>query len=316
MSALIDVILPVFLVLGFGYVVSWRGLFSDAAVDGLMRFAQNFAVPVLLARSIAKLDLGASYDAGLMISFYAGALTSFAIGITAARVFFRRTGPDAVAIGFCCLFSNSLLLGIPITERAYGPEALAGNFAIISIHSPMLYTIGIVAMEAVRSAGTGAGLSRVGFNALMGVLRTPLVIGILCGFAIQLLRRTTGQDLPEPAWAAMNMMANAALPAALFGLGGVLFRYRPEGDGRAIVMVSGLSLIVHPGIAYLLGHWVFALDTAALRSAVMTAAMAPGVNAYLFANMYGAARRVAASSVLVATAASILTIWAWLAILP
>jgi predicted permease len=316
MSGLIDVILPVFLVIGFGYVVAWRGLFSDAAVDGLMRFAQNFAVPVLLARSIAKLDLGASYDAGLMISFYAGALISFAIGITAARFLLGRTGPEAVAIGFCCLFSNSLLLGVPITERAYGHDALAGNFAIISIHSPLLYTIGIVAMEAVRSHGTGAGLSRVGLNALIGVLRTPLVIGILCGFAIQALRAVTGHDLPEPVWAAMNMMAGAALPAALFGLGGVLFRYRPEGDSRAIAMVTTLSLIVHPGVAWFLGHWVFDLSTPALRSAVMTASMAPGVNAYLFANMYGAGRRVAASSVLIATAGSILTIWMWLAILP
>jgi predicted permease len=276
MSGLIDVILPVFLVIGFGYVVAWRGLFSDAAVDGLMRFAQNFAVPVLLARSIAKLDLGASYDAGLMISFYAGALISFAIGITAARFVLGRTGPEAVAIGFCCLFSNSLLLGVPITERAYGHDALAGNFAIISI----------------------------------------LVIGILCGFAIQALRAVTGHDLPEPVWAAMNMMAGAALPAALFGLGGVLFRYRPEGDSRAIAMVTTLSLIVHPGVAWFLGHWVFDLSTPALRSAVMTASMAPGVNAYLFANMYGAGRRVAASSVLIATAGSILTIWMWLAILP
>ena len=32
---------------------------------------------------------------------------------------------------------------------------------------------------------------------------------------------------------------------------------------------------------------------AALRSAVLTAAMAPGVNAYMFANLYGVGRRVA-----------------------
>lgn len=316
MTALIDVILPVFLVLGFGYVVTWRGMMPEAAVDGVMRFAQNFAVPVLLARSIGRLDLGASYDPGLMISFYTGALISFAIGITAARRVFRRTGPDAVAIGFACLFSNSLLLGVPITERAYGADALAGNFAIISIHSPLLYTIGIVAMEGVRSHGSGAGLGRVGLNALIGVLRTPLVIGIMAGFAIQVFQVTTGQDLPAPVWSAMDMMAASALPAALFGLGGILFRYRPEGDMKAIAMVSGLSLLVHPAIAYGLGRWVFDLDAGLLRSAVITASMAPGVNAYLFANMYGAAKRVAASSVLLATAGSILTIWMWIAILP
>ena len=44
--------------------------------------------------------------------------------------------------------------------------------------------------------------------------------------------------------------------------------------------------------------------------------MAPGVNAYLFADMYGVAMRVAASTVLIATALSIFTIWGWLQILP
>ena len=53
-----------------------------------------------------------------------------------------------------------------------------------------------------------------------------------------------------------------------------------------------------------------------MRSAVVTASMAPGVNAYLFANLYGAAVRSAASGVLIATALSILTIWGWLAALP
>jgi hypothetical protein len=44
--------------------------------------------------------------------------------------------------------------------------------------------------------------------------------------------------------------------------------------------------------------------------------MAPGVNTYIFANIYGTARRVAASGVLVGTAVSILTIWLWLLVLP
>ena len=48
MAALIDVILPVFLVVGFGYLAAWRRLFSEAEVDGLMHFAQGFAIPCLL----------------------------------------------------------------------------------------------------------------------------------------------------------------------------------------------------------------------------------------------------------------------------
>jgi malonate transporter len=44
--------------------------------------------------------------------------------------------------------------------------------------------------------------------------------------------------------------------------------------------------------------------------------MAPGVNVYIFASMYGRAQRVAASSVLMATALSVITAWFWLTVLP
>ena len=36
MGALLEIVLPVFLVLGFGYVAVWRGLFSENGVEGLM----------------------------------------------------------------------------------------------------------------------------------------------------------------------------------------------------------------------------------------------------------------------------------------
>ena len=110
------------------------------------------------------------------------------------------------------------------------------------------------------------------------------------------------------------LMVRAALPTALFGLGGVLYRYRPEGDLRIIAMVCGISLILHPVIVYTLGN-LTGLAKPAFRSMVLTSAMAPGINAYLFADMYGKARRVAASSVLLATASSVLTAWVWLAII-
>jgi predicted permease len=54
MSALLDVILPVFLVIGFGYAAVRRGLPVRTRGRRLMRFAQNFAVPCLLFRSIAQ----------------------------------------------------------------------------------------------------------------------------------------------------------------------------------------------------------------------------------------------------------------------
>ena len=312
MTALLDVILPVFLIIGFGYLAAYAKLFDDGAVDGVMRFAQNFAAPCLLFKSVAQLDLLQAYHPALLASFYAGAFAGFGLGYLGARVLFARTAAEGVAIGFACMFSNSLLLGIPITERAYGTEALSGNYAIISIHAPLLYGFGITVMELVRSKGAGLSSGRLIAQVLRAVFSQPLVIGIVAGFAVNL----SGFGLPQVAWSAVDMMARTAIPAALFGLGGVLLRYRPEGDMKCIGMVCVCSLIVHPGVAYLLGRYAFGLSVPDLRSAVITGAMAPGVNAFLFANMYGVAKRVAASAVLIGTVATIVTAWIWLSILP
>ena len=138
-----------------------------------------------------------------------------------------------------------------------------------------------------------------------------VVIGIMIGVAFNLGNVT----LPAPVMQALDMITRTALPAALFALGGVLFRYRPEGDLRTILYVCAISLALHPAITFALGHG-FGLSTDSLRSAVMTGAMAPGVNAYVFANMYGRAKRVAASSVLLATGLCLFTSWVWLHLLP
>jgi len=308
-QTLLDVILPVFLVIGFGYVAVWRGLFPISGIDGVMKFTQNFAIPCLLFQAIANLDLSASFDPRLMVSFYAGAAVCFALGIFGARLFFRRDWEDCVAIGFCCLFSNSLLLGLPIMERAYGPDAMAGNFAIVSFHAPFCYGLGITVMEFVRNRGqSGMTLIR---NVSRAMFRNALVIGILLGFAVNL----SGLAIPGVVDDALSLIVRAALPAALFALGGVLLQYKPEGDLKTIAMVCMITLMIHPAIVWALGA-TLSLPTDLFRSGVLTAAMAPGFNAYIFANMYGRARRVAASSVLLATGSSVITVWMWLALLP
>ena len=309
MQALFDIIAPVFLVAGFGYVAVWRGWFSEAGVDGLMRFTQQFAIPGLLFTAIAKLDLGQSFDWRLLLSFYTGAVSGFALGLLGARVIFNRPWEDAVAIGFCCLFSNTVLLGLPLTERAWGPEALSANFAIIALHSLICYGIGITAMEITRAKGK-PGSALVG-AVLKAMFSNALIIGIGLGFLVNL----TGLPLPGVLKDGLDLLSRAALPAALFGLGGVLVRYRIAGDMRLIAFICALSLVIHPLITSGLVAG-FGLPVSAVRSAVLTAAMAPGINGYIFASMYGRAERVAASSVLIGTVVSMFSVWIWLGVLP
>lgn len=308
MQTLLDVILPVFLVIGFGYIAVWKFAFPISGIDGMMKFTQSFAIPCLLFQAISKIDLQNSFHPGLLVSFYAGAAICFFVGMVGSRLILKRDWEDCVAIGFCCLFSNSVLLGLPITERAYGAAALTGNFAIVALHSPFCYGLGITVMEITRNRGQSPVIMARAIGRAM--FRNALVIAIACGFALNL----SGFSLPTVADDALSLVVRAALPVALFSLGGVLIQYKPEGDKLAILIVCMIGLILHPALV-----WTFGTSLSVPRdffqSGVLTAAMAPGVNAYIFANMYGRARRVAASSVLIATGSSVITVWLWLTVL-
>ena len=309
MQALFDVIGPVFLVIGAGYLAAWRSIVNEHGFDALMRFAQSVAIPCMLFSALRMLDLGIIFDPWLLAAFYTGSTTGFTIGLLGARFLFQRPWEDSIAIGFCCLFANSVMIGLALTERAYGTTALGPNYAIVALHSPFCYGIGITAMEISRARG-GPARDVMG-KVLKAMFRNALIVAIGLGFAFNLL------DIAVPVMMtdAVDMLARSALPVALFGMGGILFRYKPEGDLRTIAFICVISLVLHPTITYSLGS-VFALETSPLRSAVVTAAMAPGINGYVFANMYGVARRVVASAILAATAASVITAWVWLSLLP
>lgn len=313
MGDVLAVTLPVFLLIGAGYLAVWRGIFSDAHTDGLMAFTQKFAIPCLLFSAMANLDLSAGFDWRLLASYYTGSIVSFIAGITGAMVFFKRPAEDAIAIGFSAMFANTVLLALPIAERAYGVESLTPNYAIIAIHAGFCYLIGVTAMEIVlaRHAPERPKALATATLVIRAMFRNALMIGVGLGLIVNV----TGFPMPAPLTEAIRLMVSAALPAALFGLGGILVKYKPEGDMRTILMVVVISLIVHPTVTLGLGT-ALGLRIDQLRAAVLTAAMAPGVNSYLFAAVYGRAMRVSASSVLLSTAASVLTVSVWLLILP
>ncbi len=309
MTILFEVTAPVFLLIGAGYFLVWAGFFTDSHIQGIMGYAQGFAVPCLLFSAIFDMNLAHGLQPAYIASFYVGSIACFLCGLLGCRYLFKRDWEDAIVVGFTALFGNTVLLGLSIISRAYGGSALEATFALVSLHAPFCYFIGITAMEAARADRAGA--LPTARKVSRAIFRNALMAGIFLGFIFNIF----GIPLPEIVGDALEMIAASALPAALFGLGGVIVRYRPEGDIRLILFVCALSLGLHPVIAWLFSGPVFGLETDLVRSAVITSAMAPGVNAYIFSSMYGRARRVVASSVLFATVLSILTASGWLLIL-
>lgn len=309
MLSVLLTILPVFLILGAGYLAGRVRYVQDNVSDALNNYALKIGVPVLLFMAMVRLDFAKAFHLNMLISFYAGAFTCFAIAIWLSRLVWKRRPGESVSVGFSAVFSNTLLMGYPISLLAFGEVILAPVFGIIALHASLLYAVGMTTMEFVRRDGRGAMATlKNAFRAIMG---NSLMIGILLG----LLVNVSGIELFEPLEQALDMIRASAIPVSLVGIGIALNRYSISSDFAETLMVCGLALFVHPAVTLLLAHYTFGLDILFVQAAVTLAAMPSGMNIYIFATLYDRAVNLSASVLIIGNILAIFTVPAWLVLL-
>jgi malonate transporter and related proteins len=306
MLSTFNVIVPVFAIIGLGYLAVRFRLYPAEGVKGLVAFVNNFATPCLLCQAMLTSDFSSTFNPSIIVPFYIGSLTSLLIGALIARRWFKARPGESVSVGFSAMFTNTVLIGIPVVQRAYGAEALPTVFSIIAFHAPMLITIGMLVMELVRR--DGAPLHRSLAVASVRIVQNPLLWGV----AVGLVGNRLGVKLPEPGMAFLTMMSAAVLPAALFGLGGALNEYRLSESWTEASVMSVFKLVIHPAIAYVIMVPILHVPIEIARYGVLLAAMPTGINAYVFATYYDRAVNVATNVVLISSVASVLTITGWL----
>lgn len=309
MLSVLNVIAPVFILIGLGFLAVRVKLYPQAGVGGLIAYVNNFATPCLLFRAMIDVDFGTAFNPAIIGPFYVGALSVLLLGAIGAARIFRRTPGESVAVGFSAMFTNTVLVGIPVMQRAYGEEAMPIVYSIIGLHAPVLMTLGMFVMELARR--DGGKVSSALFQGLRKAIANPILIGIALG----LLANVAGLELSGVADDVTLLLAGTVMPVALFGLGGALNEYRLGETWTQALMTTGMQLIVHPAIAWLLMVPILGVDPQIARYGVLLAAMPAGINTYIFATYYNRAVDVAANTILLSTILSLFTITGWLLVL-
>jgi len=300
LSAFVDIVLPVFALIGVGYAAALFGLFDETATRALSRFVFQFALPVMLFSSLASQGPPAAFEVSYLLAYFLGA------GISAgtAALLARGSGPHSrvpVVAGFSAAYGNVILLGIPLVLTALGPDATLPLFALVSVHGPILMTLVTILLERGQGdLGPGARL----WATAKGLVTNPILVGLLLGLAVG----SSGWTLPEPVAASTALLGQAALPAALFAMGASLAGYSIRGALGLALAVVGLKTVLQPLVVWLLVDHVFAIARPWSDTAILLAAMPTGVNAYLFATRYRTGEAEAATAILLSTAASLVTV--------
>ena len=295
MGSLIEVVLPVFALIGLGRFAAWRRLLPERAGDALTAFIFLFALPPLLFRSVASSG-GISFAPAL--PFMVIALGLFALGTVLCRRVLGEDLATAGVFGLNCAFGNTLMMGVPVIEAAFGRAGVAELLAIIAFHSAVLFPVATATVEA----GLNARISprRLARATAISLARNPIIVGIVLGFAWTL----AGLPIPAPLARLLDLLAGSATPVALFCLGLGLPATPSRADLAPVALSTLLKNLLMPALMFLVTRAV-GLPPLAVAVATVTAAMPTGANAFMVASRYATAVERSAAAVLISTAVSL-----------
>ncbi|MDA7948532.1 MAG: AEC family transporter [Hyphomicrobiaceae bacterium] len=298
------IVAPVFGLIMLGFLLSKLSIMSEQAGSGLAEFVFVAAVPALLFRMMVTADMpeGAS-PLAMWGSFYFAAAILWATATLATRFVLRRSARDGAAIAMGSTFGNIVMLGIPLAFDRFGPEAATPIAIIISLSSPLFWSMATVQIELVTEREDVSWV-RQAQELFMSLVKNPLIISLVAGLAW----RATGLGLHPIPDKMISLLGQAAIPAALVALGLGLTAFRIQGQLPTVAVICTLSLAVFPALVWIMAFYVFTLPPVWAGVAVLFAACPPGANAFLFASRYEAAKGSISAAVALGTALSIVSV--------
>lgn len=290
---------PLFLLVFVGYGLIRLAGWPKAVGDALSRFVFAAALPAMLFRLMSDFSRLPPVDARLLIAFFGSCLAVFVIGRLVA---WRLFGLDGVAQSVFALggvFSNNVMIGLPIARLAFGEEAVPSVALVLVFNALTLWTLVTVSVEWARH---GRFSARGFAKTVRGVLRNPLIVAILSGTVFGFV----GVRLPAFVDSTLAMVSDTAAPLALMALGMGLAHYRVrEGIGMAAA-ISAIKLLLQPLLVWLIAL-ALGLPPLETRVVVLLASTAVGVNVYLMANQFRVVEGPVAGSLVLSTLLSAVT---------
>ncbi len=308
MNAVLTAVLPIFALIGLGYLVSRRGILGPAATESLNNFVVWLALPALLFQATAQITADELSHPGFLAAFAGGSFLTFGISFLLDRRRSAHRLADRSIEGLDAAYANTGFMGIPLCLSAFGPSGLPPAILATIITACVLFAGAIVLIETDLQADARwrATLGKVAWS----LARNPLLVAPVAGFVFA----ATGLGLPAPVLRFTTLLGAAATPCALVTIG-LFLAQNPAGGqrGGTVARLVGLKLLLQPGVTAVLAYWVFAMPPLWAEAAVLLGALPTGTGPFMLAKLHEREAAVTSQAILISTVVSVVTISALVA---
>lgn len=295
--------LPFFGIIGLGYVSGRTRFFGPEATAHLTRFVFYFALPAMLFRFAATLDIQDVINWRFIAAYLSASVAVYLLA-TAIAILRDRGMAEAAVEAQCAVIGNVGFLGIPMLALLIGPAAVAPVIVVLAVDLIVFGSLIVILITAAKG-GLGTGVLRTVF---FGLVSNPMIVAITAG----LLWSASSLSLPGPAAEFLITLGAAATPGALFAIGASLAEKSAERLSVA-VWLSFAKLVLHPAAVAITALVIFRLAPFPAGVMIAAAALPVAGNIYILAQHYGVAPQRVSASILISTAASVITVSAAIA---
>lgn len=301
MQALIDISIPVFAIILAGWLAGRFRLLGQDSTAALNGFVFFIALPAMFLSSTSQAPVEAVLDWPLLTVVGGGyLLTAIPIAVIARLFFSKRIGEVGLHTA-SSVFANTGYMGIPLTLAAFGQSATNAMIATVMANIFIVLGLATAVMEVDRTGSRGP---RIVYDALRGLVRSPL----LCALALGMVLSALGIAIPGPGLKFLDLLAGAAGPCALFAMGLFLVGQSVRRGAGEVGWVTFVKLILHPLATWGMAHYVIPLDPLNEAVAVVMASLPTGGLIFVLAQRYGIYVQRASAVILVSTILSVATV--------
>lgn len=291
--------LPFFMLIALGYGSGRTGFFSPEATAYLTKFVFYFALSAMLFRFSANLSLAAILDWQFVLAYLSA---SAVIYVFATVVALRRKVPltEAAVEAQCAVIGNVGFLGIPMLVLLLGEGAVGPVMMVLAVD---LIVFGSLIVILITGSRDGRMSPKVLWTVTVGLIKNPMIVSISLGLLVSSLNLT----IPLPVNDFLTLLGAAATPGALFAIGASLASKSAERPAIA-GWLSVCKLVLHPAAVAVAALVLFDVDPYAAGVMIAAAALPVAGNVYILAQHYGVAPTRVSASILMSTAASVVTV--------
>lgn len=291
-TILYRVIMPVFIIIGAGYVIQRIFQFN---LTGFTKIIFYILIPSLIFSRIYKTELPMK---SLGLTFLFAAALIIVSGFCTLPVSLARKYRPSMRTAFALsvMFCNSGNYGLPVIELVFNQDPVATSLQVFVLTAQNILTFTLGVFLVAKGSSTYR-------HALGRMLRFPSMYAIFLALVCKFLH----VQLWQPLWVPIDGMASALVPVALLTLGMQLARICLTRGIVDVLLSTLLRLALGPVIALSL-IILFRYQGLMAQALLISSSMPTAVNTALLAVELDNEPQFASQTVLFSTLLSICTV--------